>query len=66
MKGRKGWIVMAKKVLFSGYYGFDNSGDDAILHAIVNDIRAIDPTIQLNVLSYDPARTKRPFNRQIF
>ena len=53
---------MAKKVLFSGYYGFDNSGDDAILHAIVNDIRAIDPTIQLNVLSYDPARTRRLYN----
>ncbi|MDD7362571.1 MAG: polysaccharide pyruvyl transferase CsaB [Peptoniphilus sp.] len=50
---------MGNKVLFSGYYGFDNSGDDAILHAIVNDIRAIDPALQLNVLSYDPARTRR-------
>lgn len=50
---------MGKRVLFSGYYGFDNSGDDAILHAIVKDIRAIDPTVQLNVLSYDPARTRR-------
>lgn len=50
---------MGKKVLFSGYYGFDNSGDDAILHAIVNDIRACDPTVQLNVLSYDPPRTRR-------
>lgn len=53
---------MAKKVLFSGYYGFDNSGDDAILHAIVNDIRTIDPTLQLNVLSYDPQRTRRLYN----
>lgn len=50
---------MGKKVLFSGYYGFDNSGDDAILHAIVADIRACDPTVQLNVLSYDPPRTRR-------
>lgn len=53
---------MGNKVLFSGYYGFDNSGDDAILRAIVNDIRSIDPTLQLNVLSYDPARTRRLYS----
>ena len=49
---------MGNKVLFSGYYGFDNSGDDAILHAIVEDIRRIDPAVYINVLSYDPARTR--------
>lgn len=28
-----------KKILISGYYGFDNSGDDAILKAIVKDLK---------------------------
>ena len=27
------------KILISGYYGFDNSGDDAILKAMVKDLK---------------------------
>lgn len=49
---------MGKKVLFSGYYGFDNSGDDAILQAILEEIRKIDPNLDINILSYNPQRTK--------
>lgn len=49
---------MGKKVLFSGYYGFDNSGDDAILQAILEEIRIKDPSLDLNILSYNPQRTK--------
>ncbi len=33
--------MQIKKILISGYYGFDNSGDDAILKAIVKDIKRI-------------------------
>lgn len=50
---------MAKKILFSGYYGFDNSGDDAILEAIIEEIRKIDSGLELNILSYNPQRTKK-------
>ena len=29
------------KVLLSGYYGFDNAGDDAVLFAIVQALREV-------------------------
>ncbi|MDO5302070.1 MAG: polysaccharide pyruvyl transferase CsaB [Tissierellia bacterium] len=48
-----------KNILFSGYYGFDNSGDDAILYSMIQEIRAIDPNLKLNVLSYNPSRTRK-------
>jgi polysaccharide pyruvyl transferase WcaK-like protein len=28
-----------KKVIISGYYGFDNIGDEAILESIIDNIR---------------------------
>ena len=28
-----------KEILISGYYGFKNSGDDALLQAIINDLK---------------------------
>ena len=43
-----------KKVLISGYYGFDNSGDDAILKAIVKDLKANDSSIQITAFSNNP------------
>lgn len=45
-------------IVVSGYYGFDNSGDDAILKAIVKDFRECDPKIAITVLSNDPEKTK--------
>lgn len=42
----------------SGYYGFDNSGDDAILKAIIKDIKESDENIDIVVLSKDPEKTK--------
>ena len=45
-------------ILISGYYGFDNSGDDAILKAIVKDIRSKNSKININVLSNNPEKTK--------
>ncbi len=30
-----------KEILISGYYGFKNSGDDALLQAIINDLKAV-------------------------
>ena len=48
-----------KKVLISGYYGFDNSGDDAILKAIVKDLKANDSSIQITAFSNNPPFTKK-------
>lgn len=48
---------MSGHLLFSGYYGFDNSGDDAILYAIIQEVRKRNPNIPIQVLSYNPGRT---------
>ena len=38
------------KVLLSGYYGFDNAGDDAVLFAIVQALRETIPEVDHNVV----------------
>ena len=48
---RKRW----RRVLVSGYYGFSNAGDDAILEAIQQSVQGKD--IGFTVLSNDPALT---------
>jgi len=46
-----------KTVLFSGYYGFNNIGDEAVLGGILAGLRAELPEIEPVVLSADPAFT---------
>jgi polysaccharide pyruvyl transferase CsaB len=43
----------------SGYFGFDNSGDDAILKAIVNDLLDYDNDLKIKVLSNNPDKTEK-------
>lgn len=50
-----------KTILMSGYYGFDNSGDDAILKAIIKDIREKNQDLDIMVLSNDPEKTKKTY-----
>ncbi len=45
-------------VLICGSYGRENAGDDAILHAIIREMREIDPYMPITVLSRQPMRTK--------
>lgn len=45
-------------VLMSGYYGFKNAGDEAILQSIYNSIKGIRSNISITVLSSDPADTE--------
>ena len=45
------------KVLLSGYYGFDNAGDEAVLYAIVHALRDANPDIEITVLSNQPEKT---------
>ena len=43
------------KVLLSGYYGFGNFGDEAILQVLINNLKNINADI--TVLSHNPAQT---------
>jgi len=47
-----------KSILMSGYYGFDNSGDDAILKAIVKDLKKVNEDLNITVLSNNPTKTE--------
>lgn len=47
------------RVLLSGYYGFGNLGDEALLEVIATQLRARFPQAQLDVLSADPDATAR-------
>lgn len=44
-------------VVLSGYYGFNNSGDDALLYAIVEGLRRYVPDVRILVLSARPKET---------
>ena len=45
------------RALVSGYYGFGNAGDEAILAGLVEGFRQLAPEARLMVLSRDPAAT---------
>ena len=45
-------------VVICGAYGRGNAGDDAILEAILEEMRAIDPDMPVLVLSKDPRATR--------
>ncbi len=44
-------------VLFCGYYGFGNTGDDSLLRAIIENLRKHQPDIRITVMSKTPRRT---------
>lgn len=46
-----------KKVLISGYYGFDNFGDETILSVLVDKLRNYDTEVR--VLSKNPRKTQK-------
>lgn len=47
------------KVIISGYYGFGNAGDEAILAVLVEELRGRFPQAELVVLSAAPEETAR-------
>jgi len=51
-----------KTVVISGYYGYDNIGDEALLQAIVEPLREMVPDVRIIVLSAQPAKTARQYN----
>lgn len=47
------------RVAVSGYYGFDNTGDEAILLALVSTLRTLAPGVEVTVFSHRPRETRR-------
>ena len=50
-----------KDILLLGYYGFKNSGDDALLLSIIQQLKKADKSLSLCVLSFNPEETKEQF-----
>lgn len=53
---------MSPRFLLSGYYGFGNLGDEALLEVIVDRLRARWPSCEVDVLSGDPPQTSRTYD----
>ncbi|MEG1000835.1 MAG: polysaccharide pyruvyl transferase CsaB [Cellulosilyticaceae bacterium] len=49
-------------VVISGYYGFDNIGDEAVLQSIIGALREQMPQVNIVVLSNTPQKTKAVYN----
>lgn len=47
------------EILISGYYGFQNSGDDSLLMAMIQDLKREKPDADILVLSSNPEETSR-------
>jgi polysaccharide pyruvyl transferase CsaB len=47
------------RLVVSGYYGFGNAGDEAVLAAMVGALRRREPDLELVVISGSPAATAR-------
>jgi len=50
------------KIILSGYYGFGNAGDEALLYSIIDALyKEIDQEIEITVLSNCPEQTEKTF-----
>ncbi|CEN79737.1 polysaccharide pyruvyl transferase CsaB [Paraclostridium sordellii] len=50
------------RVVISGYYGFENIGDEAILKSIIEALKEESKDIEITVLSNNPMKTKQTYN----
>ena len=48
-----------KKILISGYYGFGNSGDDALLMSVIKEFDKKNLKENIVVLSNNPEETRK-------
>lgn len=61
------WVLEPEdedEIMISGYYGFKNSGDDALLMAIIQDLKKYKPRVNITVLSSNPKETQRLYDVQ--
>ena len=49
------------KILISGYYGFNNIGDESILRTVIDNLRGRLDDIEIEVLSHNPADTAEKY-----
>jgi putative peptidoglycan lipid II flippase len=47
------------RIALSGYYGFDNAGDEALLSAITMSLKRLRPDLEFLVFSGNPQKTQR-------
>ncbi len=50
------------KLVISGYYGFGNIGDEAILQGAIQGLKEIDRSLEITVLSREPQKTAAEHN----
>ncbi|WP_054739447.1 polysaccharide pyruvyl transferase CsaB [Cellulosilyticum ruminicola] len=51
-------MATTKQIVLSGYYGFDNIGDEAVLFSILSLLKKEIPNTKIVVLSNNPEKTK--------
>ncbi len=51
-------LVLAKRIVISGYYGFGNTGDEAVLAGMLASFRKLNLDVNVTVLSANPQRTE--------
>ncbi len=49
------------RAVVSGYYGYGNLGDDAILYAMDRQLAGMEPPVRLTVLSRNPGQTRKQY-----
>ncbi len=49
-------------ILLSGYYGFKNTGDEAILASILDALKNVEPELKVKILSVNPSFTEKEHN----
>ncbi len=54
-------MATTKQIVLSGYYGFDNIGDEAVLYSIVSLLKKEIPGARIMVLSNNPEKTKATY-----
>ncbi len=57
-------MATKKRIVISGYYGFDNIGDEAVLYAIIGAIKqeCQGHQVEITVLSNQPEKTSKLYN----
>ena len=54
-----------KRILISGYHGLGNCGDEAILVAMINNLKHAYPDLDIVALSKNPQETRRVYRRSV-
>lgn len=60
MRGGNGVSLNTRRIVLSGYYGFDNLGDESILFTIINNLKHLG--FEPVVLSGNPKKTSESFD----